>query len=202
MMSATSPSTTRSWRSWTSPRLQSAARASRHGVPWLLRFSSRSSLIRVTESPGGEGSFASAPRPLGIPPVDDGAEILLDTSLAVALIQPDHFTDAGVEQALGDRRRGLAGHAAFETFAVLTRLPPPNRLVAADAHEAIVRNFPFACQLGAPLAADLLRRLPGSGSRAGLSRTRWWGQWPLSTACRWRSAEASAPTAPSAWTCR
>jgi len=95
------------------------------------------------------------------------AEILLDTSVAVALIQPDHVSHAEVVHALRDRRRGLAGHAAFETFAVLTRLPPPNRLVAADAHEAIVRNFPFTCQLGAPRAADLLRRLPGLGIAGG-----------------------------------
>ena len=38
-----------------------------------------------------------------------------------------HEHQQTTRQAIGDRSCGLSGHAAFETFSVLTRLPPPNR---------------------------------------------------------------------------
>jgi predicted nucleic acid-binding protein len=47
----------------------------------------------------------------------------VDTSVAVALVVADHEHHQARVEAVGDRRLGLAGHAAFETFSVLTRLP-------------------------------------------------------------------------------
>lgn len=94
-------------------------------------------------------------------------EVLVDTSVAVPFVQTNHEHHDAVLAALRDRRRGLAGHAAFEVFAVLTRLPPPNRLAAADAHRVLVQNFPGTRLLGADEAADLLARLPALGIAGG-----------------------------------
>ena len=56
------------------------------------------------------------------------AELLVDTSVAVALAVADHEQHDETAQAVGRLTLGLAGHAAFETFSELTRLPPPARL--------------------------------------------------------------------------
>jgi hypothetical protein len=62
-------------------------------------------------------------------------DLLVDTSVAVALTLADHDHHREVVHALRDRRLGLAGHAAFETFSVLTWLPPPaRRTPAAKEH--------------------------------------------------------------------
>lgn len=70
------------------------------------------------------------------------ADLLLDTSGAVPLVNPD----AERHHAVLDRTRGLvlglAGHAAFETYSVLTRLPGTSRLSADAAHRIISTNFP------------------------------------------------------------
>src|SRR5664279_5002978 len=58
---------------------------------------------------------------------DTGAEdfpvALLDTSAAIALLVEDHEAHAATLEAVRGRRLGLAGHAWFETYSVLTRLP-------------------------------------------------------------------------------
>ena len=59
-----------------------------------------------------------------MPASGSGPDLLVDTSVAVALTVADHEHHVATFEALGDRRLGLAGHAAFETFSVLTRLPP------------------------------------------------------------------------------
>jgi uncharacterized protein with PIN domain len=54
---------------------------------------------------------------------DERPVALLDTSAAIALVVEDHEAHAATFAALKDRRVGLAGHAWFETYSVLTRLP-------------------------------------------------------------------------------
>ncbi|MCW5954008.1 MAG: hypothetical protein KIT69_17290 [Propionibacteriaceae bacterium] len=54
------------------------------------------------------------------------------------------------------RALGLAGHAAFETLSVLTRLPTPQRISGADAVRPIERNFPESRFLDPATAAGLL----------------------------------------------
>jgi predicted nucleic acid-binding protein len=71
-----------------------------------------------------------------------GSPCLLDTSVAVAFLVSDHTEHDLVFEALADRDLGLSGHAAFETFSVLTRLPGASRLSAATAVELIESNFP------------------------------------------------------------
>jgi len=56
-------------------------------------------------------------------------------------------------------RPALAGHAAFETFSVLTRLPGVARVEAPMAAELIAQAFPEPCFLDARRQAALLRHL-------------------------------------------
>jgi uncharacterized protein with PIN domain len=57
----------------------------------------------------------------------DEPRVLIDTSVAVALAVAGHEHHQATRKAIGDRSCGLSGHAAFETFSVLTRLQPPHR---------------------------------------------------------------------------
>jgi predicted nucleic acid-binding protein len=86
-------------------------------------------------------------------------DLLIDTSVAVALVVADHDHHVATVDALTGRNLGLAGHAAFETFSVLTRLPPPLRLTPTAAAELLVRNFPESCFLGADAAQRLFTQL-------------------------------------------
>ena len=54
-------------------------------------------------------------------------DVLVDTSVAVALVVADHDAHDATVEALRDQHLGLSGHAWFETLSVLTRLPPPAR---------------------------------------------------------------------------
>jgi predicted nucleic acid-binding protein len=98
-----------------------------------------------------------------MPTNDDQPDVLVDTSVAVALLVADHEGHESTFEALGDRRLGLAGHAAFETFSVLTRLPPPVRRSPAGAARLLTHNFPHRCFLSQPAAEELFRRLPSLG---------------------------------------
>ncbi len=89
----------------------------------------------------------------------DGPDLLVDTSVAVALVVADHEHHAVTLQALGQRRLGLAGHAAFETFSVLTRLPPPARRTPEVVARLLAANFPESRFLSAGSAQALLGRL-------------------------------------------
>lgn len=85
----------------------------------------------------------------------DSSPCLLDTSVAVAFLVSDHAQHDLVFEALADRDLGLAGHAAFEAFSVLTRLPAASRLSPATAAELLGSNFPHTRFLS-PEAADSL----------------------------------------------
>jgi predicted nucleic acid-binding protein len=94
-------------------------------------------------------------------------DILVDTSVAVALVVADHEHHEAAFGALSGRALGLAGHAAFETFSVLTRLPPPARRSPATIARLLVATFPHSRYLGAPAAAALLTELGASGVAGG-----------------------------------
>lgn len=93
-------------------------------------------------------------------------DVLVDTSAAVALCVAAHESHDVVTAALGRRRLGLAGHASFETFSVLTRLPPPTRRAPAVVARLLQENFPASRFLSVEGASDLLGRLR-SGELAG-----------------------------------
>ena len=61
--------------------------------------------------------------------------------------------------AVEGRRIGLAGHAAWETFSVLTQLPPPARSSPAVASRVLAANFSSTRFLGQMESAALLERL-------------------------------------------
>jgi predicted nucleic acid-binding protein len=94
-------------------------------------------------------------------------DLLVDTSVAVALSVVDHDHHEETFHALRDRRLGLAGHAAFETFSVLTRLPPPSRRTPAAVARVLSANFPQTRFLGAAAASELLARLRLDGVAGG-----------------------------------
>lgn len=75
------------------------------------------------------------------------ADLLLDTSAAVALVLPEHEHHAAALAASAGKRLGLAGHAVFETFSVLTRLPAGLRLAPADAQRVISVDFAHSVAL-------------------------------------------------------
>ncbi len=92
---------------------------------------------------------------------------LVDTSAAVALLVGDHDQHDSTFEALAGRRLGLAGHAAFETFSVLTRLPAPARRTAVVVDRLLRANFPHSRFLSPDRAADLLAVLPAHGIAGG-----------------------------------
>jgi predicted nucleic acid-binding protein len=101
----------------------------------------------------------------------DAGTYLVDTSVAVAFLVGDHdHHDATFEatfEALADRRLGLAGHAAFETFSVLTRLPPPGRRTPVTVARLLAANFPDSRFLGIEGAPRLLTSLADHGVAGG-----------------------------------
>lgn len=84
---------------------------------------------------------------------------LVDTSAAVAMLVADHEHHELTFDALSGRNLGLCGHAAFETYSVLTRLPGVQRLSAPVAQRLLTANFPHTRQLSAVAATALLASL-------------------------------------------
>lgn len=92
-------------------------------------------------------------------PTDTGTEepqvVFLDTSAAVALVVEDHEAHTATLEAVRERRLGLAGHAWFETYSVLTRLPPGLRRSPAEVARLLTHDFPETGFLGEGGAAAL-----------------------------------------------
>lgn len=93
-------------------------------------------------------------------------DVLVDTSAAVALVVGDHQYHRLTIESLDGRRLGLAGHAAFETFSVLTRLPPPARRLPEVVVRLMATNFPASRYLSARAASALFARF-AEGEIAG-----------------------------------
>lgn len=102
-----------------------------------------------------------------MPTSDDQPRLLIDTSVAAALVTADHEHHQATRKAIGGRSCGLSGHAAFETFSVLTRLPPPNRRTPAAVARLLAHNFPGSRFLGARAAERLHARLASLGIAGG-----------------------------------
>lgn len=72
--------------------------------------------------------------------------VLLDASCLVAAVLPQHEHHAATVDDLTRRRAAgdvvvLAAYGLTEAYAVLTRLPSPHRLAAADALAVLERNW-------------------------------------------------------------
>lgn len=98
---------------------------------------------------------------------DERRVALLDTSAAIALVVEDHEQHAAVLEAVRGRRLGLAGHAWFETYSVLTRLPGSRRRSPADAIRILEHDFPASVFLGEAEAVELGLELARSGIAGG-----------------------------------
>lgn len=85
--------------------------------------------------------------------------VLLDTSVAVPLVFAGHEAHPRVVRALRTEPLGLSGHAAFETFSVLTRLPAPARRSPTVVARLLGNNFPHTRFLGPEAAGELLESL-------------------------------------------
>ena len=102
-----------------------------------------------------------------MPTSDDRPQLLIDTSVAVALAVAGHEHHRATRKAIGDRSCGLSGHAAFETFSVLTGLPPPDRRTPAAVARLLAHNFPGSRFLSAQGAQRLHARLASLGIAGG-----------------------------------
>ncbi len=80
---------------------------------------------------------------------------LVDTSIAIPLVLANHPDHDAVTGWVGDHRLGLSGHAAFDAFAVLSRLPVPHRRSPAQLRLMFDRTFPATAFLSAERAATL-----------------------------------------------
>ncbi|MFZ2238727.1 MAG: type II toxin-antitoxin system VapC family toxin [Gordonia amarae] len=97
----------------------------------------------------------------------NGEPILLDTSAAIALVRPGQQGHDAAAAAVAGRLLGLSGHAVFETFSVLTRLPPPQRLSGAAAARLISVNFPHGRFLTPERSAELVISFAALGISGG-----------------------------------
>lgn len=102
-----------------------------------------------------------------MPTRGSAAEVLVDTSVAVALVLADHRHHEATHAAIGSRRAGLAGHAAFETFSVLTRLPAPARRPPEVVAQLLAESFPGTRFLSSDGAAAVLVELGRAGIGGG-----------------------------------
>ena len=85
----------------------------------------------------------------------------------MALSIADHQARSGCRAAVEGRRLGLSGHAAFETFSVLTRLPPPTRRTGRAVSVLLAHNVPHTVFLDSEAASDPMTRLPEVGISGG-----------------------------------
>jgi len=98
---------------------------------------------------------------------DPDGVLLLDTSAAIALVVEDHEAHAVTLEAVRGRRLGLAGHAWFEAYSVLTRLPGSLRRAPADVTALLAHNFAATEFLAADAAAALGPELARLGITGG-----------------------------------
>lgn len=91
----------------------------------------------------------------------------VDTSVAVAALDAAHTSHAPCRDAARTYRPALAGHAAYEVYSVLTRMPG-QLAVAPDAARQVIRaGFPEVVSLVEADAADLLDRVGVLGITGG-----------------------------------
>jgi predicted nucleic acid-binding protein len=92
---------------------------------------------------------------------------LVDTSVAVALSSQDHDFYESTRDALAGVTLGLSGHALFETYSTLTRMPPPFRRSAHEVKAFTDERFPETRMLSVSSAAKLYVRMVSDGIVGG-----------------------------------
>ena len=94
-------------------------------------------------------------------------ELLVDTSVAVPLVLADHEAHEETISELHDERLGLSGHAWFETYSVLTRLPPGARRPPEVVQVLLQTDFPVSRFLDAAACAELSAEMAQLGIAGG-----------------------------------
>lgn len=92
----------------------------------------------------------------------------VDTSVAVAALDAAHAAHVECRRIAQARRPSLAGHAAFETFSVLTRLHGPLSIAAPTAWAAMEMAFPERSWLTPEAQTQFLARLGATGIAGGM----------------------------------
>ncbi len=92
--------------------------------------------------------------------------LALDTSVAVPALLSGHPEHERCRGRILGPRAALSGHSALETYAVLTRLPLPDRLTPVEAGSLLDRAFEQPLELGMALA-DAVRTLAAAGIAGG-----------------------------------
>ena len=87
------------------------------------------------------------------PTAVDPSDIAIDTSIAVPLLIANHPDNEHLRAWASTRRLRLSGHAAIETYAVITRLPGEMRVAATDAIRLLEANFAEPLMLSATATA-------------------------------------------------
>ena len=91
----------------------------------------------------------------------------VDTSVAVAALDGGHAGHTACRTRVMETRAALAGHAAFETYSVLTRMPTHLQLDAPTAARVLQAAFPEHCWLDPAESDALLSRLGPLGIVGG-----------------------------------
>ena len=92
----------------------------------------------------------------------------IDTSVAVPALDAAHAAHEVCRRAARKHRPALSGHAAFETYSVLTRLHGPLSIGTATASAALAIAFPDTCWLSPKDCARLLARMGPLGVSGGM----------------------------------
>lgn len=95
------------------------------------------------------------------------ADLLLDTSAAIALVTEDSAAHDAVRSACTGLVLGLSGHALLETYSVLTRLPGGSRLSPDAAARVIDHEFPGSVALPPDEAVRAVSELADAGVAGG-----------------------------------
>ena len=98
---------------------------------------------------------------------DPATVVLVDTSVAIAIVLADHESHGPTLQAVAGSRLGLSGHAAFETYSVLTRLGPGARRSPAMVQAIIRHDFPETRYLPTEQAKVVLEEIAEAGIAGG-----------------------------------
>jgi predicted nucleic acid-binding protein len=91
----------------------------------------------------------------------------VDTSVAVAALDAAHAAHDQCRSTVQRLRPGLPGHAAFETYSVLTRMPGQLGVGAPTAAALIGRVFPTIYVIEAGSAGELIERFGTVGIVGG-----------------------------------
>lgn len=100
-------------------------------------------------------------------PSNSATRYAVDSSFAIALLDVGHPFYAAAQASAGDHPLALAGHAAFETYSVLSRMPGALQMDPGVLAQVLEVSFPEFCPLSARGANRLFGRLAELGIIGG-----------------------------------